>query len=67
MDEPVLEKPNSLTSIKSILNEYKHLHGIGINRVWVVLGCDGPPYRIANTITDLRKEEFDWFCFLFQN
>ena len=27
---------------------------------WVLLGCDGPPYRLANIMIDANKDEYDW-------
>ena len=60
MGEPVLVNPNSYDSVKTVLDEYKHCHKIGEAREWVLLGCDGPPYRMANIIIDANKEEYDW-------
>ena len=51
--EPILENPNSYVSIKRILAELK-------KRQWVFLGCDGPPYCLANRIIDESDSEYDW-------
>ena len=58
--EPVLANPNSYISIKKVLEELKENHSIGDKRQWVFLGCDGPPYCLANRIIDESSEVYDW-------
>ena len=60
MGELVLVNPNSYVSVRAVLDSYKTLHGIGIDREWVFLGCDGPPYRLASIIIDENENDFDW-------
>ena len=37
--------PNSFQRVKQILDEYKTKHGIAKEREWIILGCDGPPFK----------------------
>ena len=39
--KPIMVNPNSFDKVKHILDEYKLLHKIGVDREWVILGCDG--------------------------
>ena len=39
---------------------YKLLHKIGVDREWVILGCDGPPFRMASIITQKQPQKCDW-------
>lgn len=48
--EPIKKNPNSYDSIKIIFEEYKDIHLIAVEREWVALGCDGPPYCIGSRI-----------------
>ena len=41
--EPILVNPNSYDSIREIISTLKSELGIGSQREWVILGCDGPP------------------------
>ena len=34
-----------------------HIKG---ERKWVILGCDGPPYCLANRIIETNKAKYDW-------
>ena len=61
MGEPVLVNPNSFETVKAVLDEYKLIHKIGTDsRQWVLLGCDGPPYRLASKIIEENKSDYDW-------
>ena len=60
--EPVLANTNSYASLKQIMSELKENHNIGFGREWTFLGCDGPPYCLANRIIDENPGEYDWVC-----
>ena len=55
--EQIMVNPNSLKNVKEILDEYKVLHGIGNNRQWMALGCNGPPFVVANKIVEEEPEK----------
>ena len=60
MGEPVMVNPNSFQRVKQILDEHKTKHDIGKEREWIILGCDGPPFRMANVIVQKETEKCDW-------
>ena len=60
MGEQVMVNPNSFQRVKQILDEYKTKHGIGKEQEWIILGCDGPPFRMANVIVQKETEKYDW-------
>lgn len=51
--------PNSYDNVKQILSQLK-LYIINEDRKWSVLGCDGPPYCLANRIIESDPEKYDW-------
>ena len=58
--EPIMVNPNSFDRAKHILDEYKLLHKIGVDREWVILGCDGPPFRMASIMAQKEPQKYDW-------
>ena len=62
--EPIMVNPNSFDRAKHILDEYKLLHKIGVDREWVILGCDGPPFRMASIMTQKEPQKYDWVYFV---
>ena len=58
--EPIIVNPNSFDRVKHILDEYKLLHKIGVYREWVILGCDGPPFRMSSIITQKEPQKRNW-------
>ena len=40
--ESIMVNPNSFERVMHILHGYKLLHNIGVDREWVILGCDRP-------------------------
>ena len=58
--KPAMKNPNTYDSIKAIIEEYKDINSIGVEREWVALGCDGPPYCIGSRIIEKNPEKFDW-------
>ena len=55
MAEPVLLNPNSYENVEKILKNVKNVASIGTDRHWVFLGCDGPPYCLAERIRESRE------------
>ena len=53
MAEPIFVNPNSYDNITVIMNKLKEALSIGNERQWSFIGCDGPPYVIANRLIDL--------------
>ena len=64
MGEPILVNPNSYVTVKKVLDAYKINHKIPHDRKWVILGCDGVPYRIASRIVAENPDEYDWLALL---
>ena len=58
--EPILLIPNSYENIKKVLLELKSNLKIGTEREWTLLGCDGPPFCIANRLIECSPEKYDW-------
>ena len=59
MSEPVLLNPNTYENIHHILKQLKIFAKIGIDREWVFIDCDGPPYCLASRIVESSPNEFD--------
>ena len=53
MAEPIFVNPNSYDNITVIMNKLKEALSIGNERQWSFIGCDSPPYVIANRLIDL--------------
>ena len=51
-----MANPNSFDRFKHILHEYKILNNIGLDIEYVILGFDGPPFRMAS-IYDYAKKK----------
>ena len=60
MAEPVLLNPNSYANMKVILSEVKKFADVGVNREWVFIGCDGPPYCLSERICESDQQQFDF-------
>ena len=60
MSEPILLNPNSCKNIHHILKQFKIFAKIGIDREWVFIGCDGPPYCSALRIVESSPGKFDF-------
>ena len=60
MSEPIFLNPNNYKNIHHILKQLKIFAKIGINREWVLIGCDGPPYCLASRIIQSSSDEFDF-------
>lgn len=58
--QSIMVNPNSFKNVKEILHEYKILHGKGNDRHWIVLGCNGSPFRNANIVIQKEPEKCDW-------
>eukprot|EP00733_Pompholyxophrys_punicea_P000079 Pompholyxophrys_punicea_v1_NODE_10_length_6905_cov_7.951686.p1 type:complete len:503 gc:universal NODE_10_length_6905_cov_7.951686:2403-895(-) len=68
MFDPVIVNPNSLDSIKKVLKEIKEIANVGKGagqRNWIILKCDGVPYRILkNFLLQDDQKEYDWILLL---
>ena len=42
------------------MNINYYTHNKGKDREWVILGCDGPQFRMANIITQKKPQRYDW-------
>ena len=54
--EPIMANPNSFDRFKHILHEYKILNNIGLDIEYVILGFDGPPFRMASIYHYAKKK-----------
>ena len=62
--EPLMHNPNSYETVRKVLSEMAGSHGIGAERSWAFLGCDGPPYVLASRIIEENETEFGWAAML---
>ena len=58
MAEPILLNPNSYQNMKAIMKELKDKAGVGVDRHWVFVGCDGPPYCLASRLKEANPSDF---------
>uniref|UniRef100_A0A7M5WMT3 Uncharacterized protein n=2 Tax=Clytia hemisphaerica TaxID=252671 RepID=A0A7M5WMT3_9CNID len=60
--EPILFNPNSYENLELILKQLKENLAIGRGREWTFVGCDGPPYCLANRLIDRNPKAYDWLA-----
>ena len=58
--ENVMVNPNSFVNIQLILGQHKKINRIIEVHMWVALGHDGPPDRMASKLVEANPEKYDW-------
>ena len=52
--DPCLENPCSYEAVKTVLHKLLRTTGVGIDRKWTVLGCDGFLYLLGSRILEKK-------------
>ena len=62
MADPIFVNPNSYDTVEICFDRYYIALGIGVDREWSFLGCDGPPHVIGSRTIDANPTKYDWIA-----